>query len=198
MKTLRIGTACLLVAGVSAVACYHETRKETVMRPASGTERSTSTTTTYSTSEYGVGAPKSQPSEVMGTEPSSTAPQTTTGTEATEADTWGSSTSGSATMNPDLSASANQATDRIVAARCDREQKCNNIGASRKYASRSECEANLRSKMADELNFHECKTGINQRQVDKCLTQINGESCRNPLDTLERVVACRSSALCSD
>lgn len=87
--------------------------------------------------------------------------------------------------------------DRLATARCDREAKCNNIGTDQKFQSRDQCLASLRNGLRDELNQWDCRGGINTKELEECLTEIRNENCSNPLDTIGRVVACRSSDMCN-
>ncbi|WP_148313716.1 DUF6184 family natural product biosynthesis lipoprotein [Sorangium cellulosum] len=88
------------------------------------------------------------------------------------------------------------AVDSIVAARCDREGRCNNVGANRAYASKDDCAVRIRAEWRDELNFAECPGGIDSKELNECLQEIRNDDCNNPFDTLGRIVACRSSDLC--
>ncbi|WP_437589065.1 DUF6184 family natural product biosynthesis lipoprotein [Sorangium sp. So ce1000] len=90
------------------------------------------------------------------------------------------------------------AVDSIVAARCDREARCNNIGQDRDYSSKDACSSKIRTEWRDDLNFTECPGGIDAKELNECLEGIRNEECGNPFDTLGRVVACRSSDLCLD
>jgi Family of unknown function (DUF6184) len=95
------------------------------------------------------------------------------------------------------SASANEsAAQSIAAARCDREQTCHNIGSGKTYASRNACVDELRDKSQTELRASECPGGVDTTQLDKCLAEVRGEKCGDPLDTLSRITACRTSSLC--
>jgi len=86
--------------------------------------------------------------------------------------------------------------DAIAGARCDREAQCNNIGANKKYANRQGCVTELRGQQMNELTEASCPSGVDQPQYEKCLADIRGERCENPLDTLSRLNACRTGALC--
>ncbi|WP_438031284.1 DUF6184 family natural product biosynthesis lipoprotein [Sorangium sp. So ce233] len=44
--------------------------------------------------------------------------------------------------------------------------------------------------------FSECPGGIDSNELNECLQEIGNDDCNNPLDTLGRIVACRSSDLC--
>jgi hypothetical protein len=85
---------------------------------------------------------------------------------------------------------------KVSRARCDREETCNNIGAGQRYASREVCMDQLRGGLANDLNADQCPRGIDEAQLDQCLSAIRGEACNHPLDTLSRIEKCRSSALC--
>ncbi|WP_438020407.1 DUF6184 family natural product biosynthesis lipoprotein [Sorangium sp. So ce315] len=88
------------------------------------------------------------------------------------------------------------AVDSIVQARCDREARCNNVGAGREYASNDACAARVRAEWRDELNVADCPGGVDAKELNECLEEIRNDDCGNPFDTLGRIVACRSSDLC--
>jgi hypothetical protein len=81
-------------------------------------------------------------------------------------------------------------------ARCERERRCGNVGPDKDYDSVGACENKLMASSRDELNASECPGGIVKKELDECLNEIRNEDCGNPLDTLGRLVACRSSDLC--
>ncbi|WP_438029897.1 DUF6184 family natural product biosynthesis lipoprotein [Sorangium sp. So ce233] len=88
------------------------------------------------------------------------------------------------------------AVDSIVQARCDREARCNNVGAGREYASSEACATRVRAEWRDDLNFADCPGGVDAKELNECLEEIRNDDCGNPFDTLGRIVACRSSDLC--
>jgi hypothetical protein len=88
------------------------------------------------------------------------------------------------------------ASDRIVAARCDREVACNNIGPKKRFADRTVCTHELSVKLKDDLKPSECPSGVDAKNLDDCLNAIQKESCGNIIDTIARVGACNSSSLC--
>jgi len=96
------------------------------------------------------------------------------------------------------SVSSASAVSSIVEARCDREARCDNIGAKEKYKSWQECKKEIATKSSDKIGAPECPGGIDQHELSECLTEIRNEGCGNPLDTLERVAACNSADLCID
>lgn len=92
--------------------------------------------------------------------------------------------------------SAIAARDRITDARCAREQRCENIGDSKKYSSMDDCRARVRAEWKDDLNGVECPNGVDQTELDQCLGEIRGEDCGDPLDALSRVAACTTGQIC--
>ncbi|WP_437742741.1 DUF6184 family natural product biosynthesis lipoprotein [Sorangium sp. So ce1504] len=88
------------------------------------------------------------------------------------------------------------AVDRIVQARCDREARCNNIGPDRTYTSNEACSSRVRAEWREDLNLAECPGGTDSKELNECLQEIRNDDCNNPFDTLDRIVACRSSDLC--
>jgi hypothetical protein len=90
------------------------------------------------------------------------------------------------------------ATRDIAHARCDREARCNNIGADHKYATEDACEEQIRTDWANDLNTYECPNGVVEQQLEECLAAIRAEDCNSPFDTLSRVGECQSPQICAD
>lgn len=88
------------------------------------------------------------------------------------------------------------AIDRIVSARCAREATCNNVGTDKRYANQQACTQKIKADMKEDLNVNECPRGIDQKELNECLEEIKNENCNNPLDTIGRLAACRTSDLC--
>jgi hypothetical protein len=88
------------------------------------------------------------------------------------------------------------AVESITLARCDREQRCNNIGNEKKYDSRDSCVTSVRSDWQGELSSLECPNGIDQSKLDVCLERLRTDGCANPVETLGRITACRQAELC--
>lgn len=101
------------------------------------------------------------------------------------------------TTGANIQAVSNEtAVARIVASRCAREATCNNVGVDKKFQNPAGCTAKIRSDMKDDLNPKDCTLGVDQKQLDECLDAIRKEECNNPLDTIQRLGACRTSAMC--
>lgn len=89
-----------------------------------------------------------------------------------------------------------QALSKIVEARCDREMRCGNVGADKKFADRNVCVTQVKKDFADGLNADDCPAGVDQKELEECLTDARKEDCNNPFDTIGRVAACRTSDIC--
>lgn len=88
------------------------------------------------------------------------------------------------------------AVSRIVASRCAREAACNNVGASKHFQNAEGCTSQIRSDMKDDLNAKDCPHGVDAKELDECLSAIRAEDCKNPIDTITRLTACRTGDLC--
>ena len=90
------------------------------------------------------------------------------------------------------------ATRRISGARCERETRCNNVGADQKYATQDACEDQVRSEWANDLNAYECPNGVVEKELEECLAAIRAEDCNSPFDTLGRVAECTAGQICAN
>ena len=97
---------------------------------------------------------------------------------------------------------ARDAAEMIASARCDREQRCNNIGANLEYQSREHCMNVFRADSNEELaEDADCQNGIKPEDLNECMSQLSSRSC-GPVgaafDSLASTVSCRSAELCMD
>jgi hypothetical protein len=90
----------------------------------------------------------------------------------------------------------NGVVDDISDARCELEQRCDNIGAGQSYENRDACATKLRASIADDLNTQDCPHGVEHAKLSACLAQIRSEKCGNPMDSMSRWAACRKGVLC--
>ena len=90
------------------------------------------------------------------------------------------------------------AARHIASARCEREQRCDNIGNDKKFATEDVCVDKIRSEWANDLNAYECPNGVVQKELDECLTAIRAEECSSPFDTLSRISECRAGQICAE
>lgn len=97
----------------------------------------------------------------------------------------------------DLGSQANDtAIDRITSARCARETACNNVGSDKHFVSHDVCVREVRAKLGDDLRTAECPRGIDSEALEKCMEATRTESCNNPVETIQRLAACRAGDLC--
>ena len=116
------------------------------------------------------------------------------------------STEGEPAMRPASATNPDPATSQttvngineISEARCDREVRCGGVGPDKTYGTRDQCIFELNSAGYGDLDAEACPKGLDQNELGKCLSEIAAERCGRPLDTLERLVACRSAMLCKD
>lgn len=90
------------------------------------------------------------------------------------------------------------AVEAITSARCEREARCKNIGPDQDYTTMAACKEQIRSEWKDDFTAMECGGGVVQEQLGQCLEQIRNENCTNPFQTLGRMGACHSKALCKE
>jgi hypothetical protein len=189
MKSLQFGTT-VLVASASVVACQRDSQQEVRMQPASRTEARPPTTKATNKVE----APQMAPSPHMVETPSSSSPATepAAGQEPTNESTWGSDSSETQLMSPEAVAAA----DKIVAARCDRETLCRNIGLGKKYETRDGCEIAVHQETALILNGEACKKVVESSQLASCVSELKQENCASELRALEQLSSCGRAGLC--
>ncbi|MFM2417771.1 MAG: hypothetical protein RL385_2494, partial [Pseudomonadota bacterium] len=75
--------------------------------------------------------------------------------------------------------STSLAVYRITHARCEREARCDNIGAGKRYESTDLCEERTKHEWADDLNKYECPHGIKEAKLEACLKDMRAEPPRD-------------------
>lgn len=91
------------------------------------------------------------------------------------------------------------AASQLAAATCDRAVACGDVGGDDgDYKTREDCVKERTREGKDDLRAAECPGGVDRVQLDKCLTEIRGQRCGDPMDALGKASACRTSALCLD
>jgi hypothetical protein len=88
------------------------------------------------------------------------------------------------------------AAEQIAQARCEREQQCGNVGADKTFSSSQDCLARIQTDWKDDLDSRQCPGGINQHELDECLSEVRAEDCGNPFDTLARISECTQAQVC--
>jgi hypothetical protein len=86
--------------------------------------------------------------------------------------------------------------DRLAGARCDQEQRCNNVGDGQKFTTREVCMEQMRGSIGNDLNAYNCPRGLDRAGLDRCTMAISSEECGHPFDTLMRRDKCRDAAIC--
>jgi hypothetical protein len=99
-----------------------------------------------------------------------------------------------ATMAP--ASRTRSAAEQISRARCEREQQCGNIGADQTFSSAQDCLVRIQNDWKGDLDSRQCPGGINQQELDECMSEIRSEDCGNPFDTLARITECTKSQIC--
>ena len=89
---------------------------------------------------------------------------------------------------------AETAAQQIAAARCDHEQRCNNVGANAKYASRQHCMNVMEPEARDYVG--DCRIGIDQKDLRECVNSLESEECSAPLQRLAAIKECQTDNLC--
>lgn len=106
------------------------------------------------------------------------------------------STASDVGQQPTPAARARSAAEQIAEARCQLEQQCGNIGPDETFASEHDCLSRIQNDWREELSSRECVRGLEQRELEECLTELRAESCDNPLDTLSRISQCTRGQIC--
>ncbi len=97
--------------------------------------------------------------------------------------------------------SPRDAVEAIAAARCDNEQRCNNIGPNAKYQNREHCLSVARSDASEELSGDDCRYGVKASDLNECLGHLREASCGtvgSAFDSLGSMLSCQSRELCMD
>lgn len=98
--------------------------------------------------------------------------------------------------------SAKDAAEMIAAARCDREQRCNNIGPNLEYQNRQHCMNVFRNDATETMaDDEDCRRGVKPEDLNECMSQLRGRSCGAlgaAFDSVSSTVSCRSAELCMD
>jgi hypothetical protein len=91
---------------------------------------------------------------------------------------------------------SDQPAMRLADEICARELACNHIGAGARYRSEEACMAEQGASAPTQVSRWECVPGQTQAGFEECLAAIRSERCETPLPRVDRLVACRSAAVC--
>src|SRR5688572_3414172 len=76
-----------------------------------------------------------------------------------------------------LTKKQSDALDAVVNSDCDKYQACGEIAAGKKYANRSDCEAEARAYWNDKWPVGDCDGNINGNNLDICTDSITEAAC---------------------
>jgi hypothetical protein len=97
-------------------------------------------------------------------------------------------------MQPDVDSAV---VVQLATAACDREQRCFESGPQgRNFASRDDCMAHMRQKMANDLSAYDCANGVARAGLDHCASIISNEECNHPLVAPSQHEGCHASDFC--
>lgn len=97
---------------------------------------------------------------------------------------------------PAVQSGIDSAVERLAREHCDREVRCGNVGADKDYESRDKCLTVLRGRETDALSLDSCPGGIDQRNLESCLSSIRDQKCGLSFDSVSRRNECRTAQLC--
>lgn len=79
---------------------------------------------------------------------------------------------------------------------CNREAACGHIGDGARYRSEEACMADQGASAPVQISRWSCTPTQTQAGFEECLASIRSERCETPLPRVDRLVACRSVAVC--
>jgi Family of unknown function (DUF6184) len=103
----------------------------------------------------------------------------------------------SSAVNPRTT--AQEASDSIAEARCNREAACSAIGPGKAFASQDQCMQAMTADAAQELGGTECKDGVADRYLKACVSQATQGECRASTtapDKLSSYDSCHTDKMC--
>jgi hypothetical protein len=80
---------------------------------------------------------------------------------------------------------------------CEYQDRCDQIGAGKGYANRSECMTQERANWMDAWPTSQCEKTLDVEKLDLCLKAWQATACGNLLDTLSTYGKCSASEVCS-
>lgn len=123
-----------------------------------------------------------------------TQPGTTTVTSGTSGPIGSGSTSGVR-----VTAARSDRIDvamRLADEMCSRASACNQIGDGARYRTEEACMADQGAQTPAQVSSWSCTPASTQSSFEECLAAIRSERCESSLPRADRLVACRSVAVC--
>lgn len=88
------------------------------------------------------------------------------------------------------------AANRLADQLCSRAAACNAIGPDARWRTEEACMADQSVRASGQLSQWTCTPSQTQAGFEGCLAAIRSEKCETDLVRAERLVACRSVAVC--
>ncbi|MCC6557457.1 MAG: hypothetical protein IT372_31285 [Polyangiaceae bacterium] len=93
--------------------------------------------------------------------------------------------------------SPTQLQDRIASARCQREQRCGNLGTGKPYENMEACMNATRTRWRGELTALQCPGAQpKQDKLDECVKEIQDKACGESFQSLSDVKECQATEVC--
>jgi hypothetical protein len=90
------------------------------------------------------------------------------------------------------------ARDQATKASCDWYDKCGEIGSGKRFATRDDCEVDVRAGWNSAWPYQECNDRIPRDKLDVCISAIKITTCGNGFDIWNTlVVKCGKAEVCS-
>lgn len=85
---------------------------------------------------------------------------------------------------------------RLAEVRCDRDERCQNVGAGKRYGDREACISERRAQSDALIPAVRCNQGMNPDRVETCVAAIENAPCNVSLESLDGIESCRAQSLC--
>jgi len=89
---------------------------------------------------------------------------------------------------------AERAAENVTKARCDRAERCGEVGQDAQFTSREHCLNVLWKESVEQLTS--CRTGVDQGAIKACLNEINQHGCDDAMGGFQQYLACKVEDLC--
>lgn len=119
---------------------------------------------------------------------------TTTVTSGTSGPTGSGSTSGVRVTG--TRSERSDAAMRLADEMCSRAAACNQVGDGARYRTEEACMADQGAQTPAQVSSWSCTPPSTQSSFEECLAAIRSERCESALPRADRLVACRSVAVC--
>jgi hypothetical protein len=98
--------------------------------------------------------------------------------------------------------SAADAVNQIAAAKCDREQRCNQMASKPTSADTNECRLAVKHDIDKDFGDRAaCRNGVSKTDLDQCVAKLDAQDCGvvgTLTEGIQTSMACGPSDLCLD